>query len=667
MTIIEKGIMYAGSIFITETIKELVKQCVTPQLKNFYDNSCKDAELTNVEIKIEDYLERTYKNNSIMSTIVFKNQQKKLDDLYIPLTVKISSENKKNTTHEIYIDKYHEKFLPLYNKVLLVDNAGMGKSTLMKFLYLSIIREQKGIPIIIELRKLEKDTSIIDFIINDINGISGNCKKEILLELIERGDFIYFFDGYDEINPDIKNKVTENLQDFINKAYKSKFIISSREEDELSSFGDFQRFDIKSLNKEEAYKLIEKYDENGELYEQLIEKLEEEENLKILKEFLENPLMVSLLYKAFDYSKIIPYKKNLFYEQVYSALFEQHDASKSGAYKRPKKSKLDKDDFNRILRCIGFITIAKGISYSREEILKYIDIAKKKTLIIDFKSSDFLYDITHSVPIMTKDGYNVKWVHKSFQEYFAAKYICEDSKEQQKNILETISSKDKIYKYYNVLDFCYDMNNKQFLRCVLYPFICKLEEFYNNSYLEDKFKEFDEKEIERRKILEFLYGDMLIQNYIRNKKEDNDVKDDDNDIVDSIFKGVDRKGRAVSIIHSKEALALMFNSSNNSLIKLLKNKNSSIIKEIDRSKNIFKLAEELTEFIGSEYLAINDDTNNILNKKECFKMINDFVEGVTSSLGHRNIGASLDYNKCIKMKNSIENEIEEEKNDIDFL
>lgn len=660
MTVLEKGIIYAGGVFFTESIKELVKQCITPQLKKIYANSCKEAESIDIEIKIEDYLERTYKNNSIMSTIVFKNQQKKIDDLYIPLTVKISSENKKNVNNEIYVDRYHEDFLPLYNKVLLVDNAGMGKSTLMKFLYLSIIREQKGIPILIELRKLEKDTSIIDFIINDINGISGNCNKEILLELIERGDFIYFFDGYDEINPDIKNKVTENLQDFINKAYKSKFIISSREEVELNSFGDFQRFDIKSLTKKEAYKLIEKYDDNGELYNQLIEKLEEEDNLKILKEFLENPLMVSLLYKAFEYNKIIPYKKNLFYEQVYSALFEQHDASKSGAYKRPKKSNLDKDDFNRILRCIGFITIAKGISYSRDEILKVIEKAKSKTLIIDFKSSDFLYDITHSVPIMTMDGVNIKWVHKSFQEYFAAKYICEDAREQQQKILETISSEEKVYKYYNVLDFCYDMGNKQFLRYVIYPFIYKLNECYNNSYLEYEFKDYDESELERRKLLNFLYGEMLIQKHIQKE-------DDGREIIECIFQGVDRKDRAISIIHSKEPVALMFNSSYSSLMKLLMNKKSSIMEKVEIStKDAFELADKLAKIIGFEYIEINDDINNVLNKKENFKLVNDFIEYVISPFTQK-IRFEIDYNECIKLKNSIEREEEEEENDIDFL
>ncbi|EIA17022.1 NACHT domain-containing protein [Clostridium perfringens] len=441
--LLNKGITLIATTCVGEIIKSTVKEYVSPRLKTLSDNSLLDKDRVKVEENILDYLERSYKNNKYINTIVFKNQQKKLEDLYIPLkVVKYIGKNEKNN-FELCIDKYDEKFIPLHNKVLLVDNAGMGKSTIMKFLYLSTIKENKGIPILIELRKLDKNTSILDFIVKEINGIDTECNKKVIAELIRGGDFIFFFDGYDEITLENKDIITKNIQEFIDKAHNNKFIISSRDEDELTSFGDFQRFYIKALAKEEAYQLISKYDENGDLSKELIDNLENEENLKILKEFLENPLMVSLLYKAFEYNKSIPYKKHIFYKQVYDALFEQHDLSKGGAYKHIKRSGLDIDDFHKILRCLAFTTLSKGIEYSKEDLIKYIDFVKEKNSEIEFKTSFFIWDIVHSIPLFIKDGLEYKWIHKSFQEYFAAAYICNDSKKQSDKFLKKYQVKLK--------------------------------------------------------------------------------------------------------------------------------------------------------------------------------------------------------------------------------
>lgn len=245
-----EALINAGvALVATETVKELIKNSIStyikPKLEKSYRNMELERDLIKVEEYIKDYLERSYKNAEIMNTIVFKNQQKKVDDLYIPLTLVKSDSMYKNKNEEIYIDKYKENLINNYKKVLLVDSAGMGKSTIIKYLYLCAIRENKGIPVLIELRKLEKNVSIIEFIIKEINGVRQYLKEEHILSLIEEGDFIFFFDGYDEITQESKRDVTKNLQEFISKNSNNLFVISSRDENELNCFGDFQRFDIK--------------------------------------------------------------------------------------------------------------------------------------------------------------------------------------------------------------------------------------------------------------------------------------------------------------------------------------------------------------------------------------------------------------------------------------
>ena len=75
--------------------------------------------------------------------------------------------------------------------MLITDSAGMGKSTFLKFLFLSSIRQQIQIPVFIELRRLNINHSVIDEIYKKINFISADFTKEHIIELIKDGDFLF--------------------------------------------------------------------------------------------------------------------------------------------------------------------------------------------------------------------------------------------------------------------------------------------------------------------------------------------------------------------------------------------------------------------------------------------------------------------------------------------
>jgi len=74
----------------------------------------------------------------------------------------------------------------------------------------------------------------------------------LLLHLLKSGQFIFFLDGFDEITFEDRRKVTEDIQSFIAKAFDNLFVITSRHETALASFGEFREFTIKPLSKQEA-------------------------------------------------------------------------------------------------------------------------------------------------------------------------------------------------------------------------------------------------------------------------------------------------------------------------------------------------------------------------------------------------------------------------------
>ncbi|MBU5677896.1 hypothetical protein KQI88_15875 [Alkaliphilus sp. MSJ-5] len=647
-------------------VPQMIDLIITTYVKPKLKKNTKDSNSI-LEEKLSEYLRRSYNKYLYMNTIVFKNQQKTIDDLYIPLTVSKRNIKPKVGYANILINKFPDNFIPLYTKVLLIDNAGMGKSTIIKYLYLEAIKQNKGIPILIELRRLGQDDVIIDFITNEISNIRKKFDNDDVYNLIEGGEFIFFFDGYDEIVEESKGKITDALREFISKAEKNMFIISSREESSLSCFGDFQRFDIKPLRKEEAYDLICKYDNNGELSKQLITKLENEENLKIINEFLTNPLMVSLLYKAFEYKSNVPYKKSIFYRQVYDALFEDHDRSKGGAYVHPKKSNLDIEDFYRILRILGFLTLKEGITYSKEKLIEILKRSKQYATGIEFKENDFIYDITYSVPLLLKEGTEYKWIHKSFQEYFAASYICIDAKENQSKYLSQMISNKKMDRYYNILDFCYDIDYKEFRKVIIYPTIKKFIEYYENSYTDEPYENYNAEDLDVRKNLNFIYENTYIIKIDKAVPSIDEQLKYTKEKFKEIFRGwkyVSDKNAAMLISNTGICVGYLKGYTNRILLKLLSSKQSPIIKKDIHTKSKRYSENIFNQLVEGEHL-INENPANILNNHEIFGEVNRFlIEYLPQGDGTNLI---FDYAECVKFKKEIEEEIKFEKENKLFL
>jgi hypothetical protein len=458
-------------------VKSFVDTLLTPKLERLKDKLSIEYKknIVGIEKYFTEYFERTYTKYSIINTLVFNNSELLLKDLFIPLTIKqVSDQNKL-----IKIDGFPFKIAKDNKKILITDTAGMGKSTLVKRILLDVIDKAIGIPIIIELRRLNKDKTILNELHEQLSSINKIFDEKLLLELLTDGDFIFFLDGFDEIALADRDKVTRDIQQFTSKANCNRFFMTSRPESALSSFGDFQQFSIEPLKKIQAYQLLKNYDSNGKISTLLIKKLKQSE-FRNIDEFLTNPLLVSLLFTAFEYKQVIPFKKHIFYRQVYDANFEAHDLTKGDSYMHDKYSQLDIDDFHRVMRHLGFSCLKiQKIEFSKDELLSLITQSQLFCTGLKFKESDFLKDLISTVPLFTKDGIYYRWSHKSLQEYFAAQFIYLDSKEFQIKILEKISQGSDVDKYYNILDIYYDIDFKSFRDIIIHPLLIKYKKHFD--------------------------------------------------------------------------------------------------------------------------------------------------------------------------------------------
>ena len=525
------------------------------------------------------YYKRAYNNYSIINTLAFKERVKKLKDIYIPLTIyPVDNKKEKKLTK---IEGYPKELLDKYGRILITDTAGMGKSTLMKRMFLDVIDGQFGIPIFIELRRLNENNDILNEVAIQLGGLNDGFDKGILETLFVDGEFIFFFDGYDEISSSNKAFVTRNIQDFVAQAPNNKYILTSRPEEELACFGEFQEFRIRELKKVESYDLLRKYDISGKTSRLLISKLETG-NYSMINEFLKNPLLVSLLFAVFDFKQTIPLKKHIFYRQVFDAYFDSHDLSKGDSYVHEKKSNLDLDDFDKVMRKIGYECLRKQkIEFEKDELLNIIDSAKSGFSNLNFASTSLLGDLLKAVPLFCQDGMYYKWVHKSLQEYFAAEFIYKDSKNNQDAILTTLYKSKKIDLYINLLDLYFDIDPVGFQKNIVKPLLESYVEYYEKFYFHSDV--ISSEAVNLR--LTITYCNRVLVGFIDNKKDQ--TRENFDYIYDQAYRYLGSIPNSAMFLNNGSFLAFMPKNQDR-IIRLLGNRVPSLFVKVDSKERCSK-------------------------------------------------------------------------------
>ena len=462
-------------------IEGLVKDLVVPKVANFY-SSLKQGFMIDYVPKTEhfrEYLFRSYKSYSVINTLVQNNSLMELKEIYVPLT--LIPVNLGYTKNSITIDGFPMDFFDTNRHVLITDMAGMGKSTITKRMFLDVVDSKYGIPIYIELRRLGVDHDIVSEIIMQLNSLAKDVDKSLVFNLLQTGGFVFFLDGYDEIPISQLAFVTRNIQDFVSKAGDGNiYVLTSRPDNSLSCFGNFKTMRINSLTKKQSYELIRKLDSDGETSKILVEKLKKPDYQSV-EEFLKNPLLVSLLFAAFNFKPSIPVKKHTFYRQVFDAFFERHDLTKGDGFMHEKKSKLAIDDFDTVMRYLGFDCQKKQkVEFEKDELLKMIRSTQDRLPRIRYQESDLLSDILKAVPLFCKDGLFYKWTHKSLQEYFAAEFIYKDAKSNQDAVLSAIYNSQNLDRYLNLLDLYFDIDFAGFQKNILTPFLKSFVKYYES-------------------------------------------------------------------------------------------------------------------------------------------------------------------------------------------
>ena len=434
-----------------------------------------------LEIPFEDYLTKSYEKYSKIKTIIYGIEPKRLYDFFEVPFLEKGSELIKPTKTRVLTD---------ISKFLIIEGSGgIGKSTLMKHLFLSELELKDYIPIFIELKDFneEEHLDLEKLLLKKLNQFHNKFQEEYLDYALQSGCFLFLLDGYDELYSENQKEFFKKLNDFCDKYPENHYILSSRPYSE-SEFIEFQRFTVLKavpFNKEQAISLITKIEyPDEELKNKFIRDLES--GLYDRHEsFASNPLLLNIMLSTYNDYAEIPQKLHLFYYQAFDTMLSKHDATKS--YRRKMLSDLSSDTFKECFAIFCLLTYQKAKTEFTfpeiEEIFKKFPPRIKNVLNI----GSFIHDLENCLCVLYKEGNRYKFSHRSFQEYFVAYFlnIQTDSKMRDYSfrLIESGKFRASADSVFFMLE---DMNTLRFNSNILIPLLDKFEE--SKSDEEDLFE-----------------------------------------------------------------------------------------------------------------------------------------------------------------------------------
>lgn len=424
-----------------------------------------NEDVIKIHESLEQYINKEYNKLNQTKNLIFRNEPINFNDNYIPLTLTSKTKNFR-INDPINLIKEHKY-------IGIIGSAGSGKTTILKHIALSCIENHYKIPIYIELRNLE--SKILSFEDNIASTINEDFPDQIK-SLFKSGEFIFLFDGFDEIDYVEGNDFIIKIDSFINKYHNNTFVMTSRPGTNIESIAPLYIFNINPLNSDDIYLYINKINLPNKIKRDIFENIENNYNLKGI---LNIPLFLSLYIASYNNgNKDFLDKKSIFFRNIIDALFSHHDSISKLGYVRDKISELNKDELEKITTTLAFrMLFSRKFELSKDDIYKEFDIIKR-TSKIDFENEKLLFDLTITINILLDEKNHYIFPHILILEYLTCLFISRLDNAFKQEFYNKLAKNNKIYLSQNFYDFLYELDYKYFSK---YYVITLLKNYLSNT------------------------------------------------------------------------------------------------------------------------------------------------------------------------------------------
>jgi hypothetical protein len=412
--------------------------------------------------------------------------------------------------------------------IIIEGTGGIGKSMFLTHLYLSSAAkyiDTDELPVFLPLKDYRDDTaSIVDFIWKTIRSFDKDVSQQSVVNALEEKKMILLMDGLDEIQSSSRDDFNTDLEAFIRSYPGNVVIMSSRPVLAFVSYTRFSLFDLMPLTKNQALDLIRKLKFWDEENKQDFMKALDERLYSSHYQFASNPLLLTIMLMSYSEFGEVPAKMHVFYSKAYETMARLHDATK-GSYKRPLHTKLTPEEFAKYYAEFCARTYKDEVlEFDDRTFSGYMDqvLAKHPLQDSSITPRDFELDLTDNLCIMYREGDKLYFIHRSFQEYFTARYfssVYDDRLGKAGIFFENMDHRSYSDRTFDML---YDMIPQKVERFIFLPFLDQKAEKYSKdgkgqeywSFLEEEYPAIycnygETGEIYDNDPQSFLYGQIL--------------------------------------------------------------------------------------------------------------------------------------------------------------
>ena len=382
----------------------------------------------------QTYLNTASTYYSTKKTLLYAEKPHPFYDLFICSNIKYkkfkASGLRDFKSEKIIENATIEKLEKESNYIIIEGTGGIGKSMMLTHLFLSSSQsiDAKGhVPLLLSLKNYKDDTNgIVDFIWKSAKDFDSNISQADVINSLLNKELVLLMDGLDEIQSLVRESFDTDLEAFIKSYPGNMIVITSRPVYNFIAYSKFSIFNIESLTKPQSLALIEKLEfwdtaAKNSFMEALDQKLYNSHY-----QFASNPLLLTIMLMTYSSFGEVPAKMHVFYSKAYETMARLHDATK-GSFKRPLHTKLTPEEFSK------YFAEFCARTYKDEE-LEFTDISFNSYMQKVLKDTyaekcgaapyDFLRDLTDNLCIMYREGEKYYFIHRSFQEYFAAVHFA---------------------------------------------------------------------------------------------------------------------------------------------------------------------------------------------------------------------------------------------------
>jgi len=267
-----------------------------------------------------------------------------------------------------------------------------------------------------------------------------------VVKILEAGSAIVLFDGLDEVRQehDHREATIGQMRDFTNKYLKAQCLITCRIAATSYSFDRFRYVELADFTDKQIETYASKwFHDQPEKSAQFFAEFEREEN-RNLREMARTPLLLGLLCLAFDATMSFPRRRVELYEEAIEALLKKWDASRA----------IKRDEIYQGLSLGRKRQMFARIAADTFEANQYF-LSERK---LAAKVVDCLVRLPDSPPRADIDGVAAlkaieaqhgifcerakevySFAHLTFQEYFAARFIVENT-----NALKRLTKEQRV-------------------------------------------------------------------------------------------------------------------------------------------------------------------------------------------------------------------------------